>query len=95
METSFVYCSIVIIFEKEVQTMDSRTLGSKQSVGDFPGCPVVKTSPSSAGGAGSISGRGAKIPHALLPRNQNIKQKEYCNKFNKNFKNGPHQKKNL
>ena len=22
---------------------------------------------------------------------QNIKQKQYCNKFNKNFKNGPHQ----
>ena len=23
--------------------------------------------------------------------NQNIKQKQYCNKFSKNFKNGPHQ----
>ena len=32
---------------------------------DFPGGPVVKTSPSSAGGAGSIPGRGAKIAHAL------------------------------
>ena len=29
---------------------------------DFPGGPVVKTSPSSAGGAGSIPGQGAKIP---------------------------------
>ena len=27
-------------------------------------------------------------------QNQNIKQKQYCNKFNKDFKNGPHQKKN-
>ena len=25
-------------------------------------------------------------------KNQNIKQKRYCNKFNKDFKNGPHQK---
>ena len=37
----------------------------------FPGCPGVKTSPSNAGGAGSISSRGAKIPHALQPKNQN------------------------
>ena len=51
-----------------------------------------KTLPSNVGGAGSIPGRGAKILHASLPKNQNIKQKQYCNKFNKNFKNGPHQK---
>ena len=56
---------------------------------------MVKTSPSRAGGAGSIPGRGAKIPHASWPRNQNIKQKQYCNKFNKDSKNGPHQKKSL
>ena len=54
---------------------------------------MVETSTSNAGGAGSIPGRGAKIPHALQPKNQNIKQKQYCNKFNKNFKNGPHKKK--
>ena len=42
--------------------------------------------PSNAGGAGSIPGRGAKIPHASQPKNQNIKQKQYCNKFNKDFK---------
>ena len=36
-------------------------------MGDFPGSPVVKTSPSNAGGAGLISDRGAKIPHALWP----------------------------
>ena len=28
----------------------------------------------------------------LSQKNQNIKQKQYCNKFNKDFKNGPHQK---
>ena len=31
---------------------------------DFPGGPVVKTSPSNAGGAGLIPGWRAKIPHA-------------------------------
>ena len=54
---------------------------------------MVKTSHSNAGGEGLILGRGAKIPHASWPKNQNIKQKQYCNKFNKDFKNGPHQKK--
>ena len=39
-------------------------------------------------GEGLIPGQRAKVPHA----NQNIKQKQYCNKFNKDFKNGPHQK---
>ena len=53
---------------------------------------MVKTSPSSAGGVGSIPGRGAKIPRASQTKNQNIKQKQYCNKLNKDFKNGPHQK---
>ena len=49
---------------------------------------MVKTSPSKAGGVGSIPGQGVKIPHASWPENQNIKQKQYCNKFDKDFKNG-------
>ena len=53
---------------------------------------MVKTSPSNAGGAGSIPGQGAKIPHASWPKNQNIEQKQCCNTFNKDFKNSPHQK---
>ena len=57
---------------------------------DISGSPVVGTSHSSAGGTGSIPGQGARIPHASQPKNQNIKQKQYCNKFNKYFKNGPH-----
>ena len=66
----------------------------KARMRDFPGGPVVKTSPSSLGGVGSVvPRRGAKIPHALQPKHQNIKQKQYCNKFNKDFKNDPHQKK--
>ena len=60
--------------------------------GDFPGGPVVKTLPSNAGRVGSIPGQGAKIPHALQPKIQGIEQKQYCNKFNKAFKNGPPQK---
>ena len=33
------------------------------------------------------------MPHGQ--KTQNIKQKQYCNKFNKDFKNGPQQKKSL
>ena len=47
---------------------------------------MVETAPSNAGGVGSIPGRGAEIPHAWQPKNQNIKQKQYCNKFNKDLK---------
>ena len=53
---------------------------------------MIKTLPSNEGGAGSIPGQGAKIPYASGTEKQNIKQKQYCNKFNKDFKNGPHQK---
>lgn len=42
---------------------------------------------------GSVLGQGTKMPHALKPWNQIIKQKQDCNKFSKDFKNGPHQKK--
>ena len=51
---------------------------------DFPSGPVVKTSPSNAGG-----GQGAKIPLTSQPKSQNIKQKQHCNKFNQDLKNGP------
>ena len=52
----------------------------------IPGGPVVESSPSSAAGVGSIPGRGAKIPHASWAKEQNIKQKRYHNKFNKDQK---------
>ena len=38
---------------------------SKISRRDFPGGPVVKNPPSNAGDAGSIPGRGTRIPHAV------------------------------
>ena len=59
---------------------------------DFPGSPAVKTLPSNAGGVGSVPGWGAKVPHTFQPRNQNIKLKQCCNKFNKDFTNGSCQK---
>ena len=40
---------------------------------DFPCGPVVETLPCNTGGAGSIPGGGAKIPHATELKNQNIK----------------------
>ena len=54
---------------------------------DFPGGPVVKTFLFKAAGSGSIPGQGASnIPQASEPSNQNIKQKQDSNKFNKDFK---------
>ena len=61
----------------------------KSNNGDFNGRPAVKLLPSNAGGAGSIPGWGDKIPCASQPKTQNIKQKQYCKKLNKDFKNGP------
>ena len=61
---------------------------------NFPGAPVAKTSPSNAGGTGLIPGWGARIPHASWPKNQNMRQKQCCSRFNKDFENGP-LKKNL
>ena len=53
---------------------------------------MVGPSPSNADDVGSIPGWETKIPHVSWLRNQNIKQKQHCNKFNKDFKNGPHPK---
>ena len=60
---------------------------------DFPGGPGAGTLRSNAGGVGLILGSGLKIPHASRSQNQNIKQKQHGNRFNKGFKIGPHTKK--
>ena len=81
---------IVLWFEAKVTLAGLGIISkacSRMTRRDFPGSPVVKTSSSNAGGAGSIPGQGAKIPHASGPKNQNIKQKQYCNKFSKDFEN--------
>ena len=64
-----------------------------EASGDFPGGPVVKTLPSNAGGMGSSPCQGAKILYASWPKNQKVKQKQYCNKLNEDLENGPHKKK--
>ena len=43
-------------------------------------------------GVGLIPGEGAKIPLALWPKHQKMKQKQYCNKLNEDSKNGPFKK---
>ena len=65
---------------------------------DFPGgqwlglhLPVWRWG---AGGLGLILSQGAKVQHASWPKNQNMKQKKYRNKFNGDLNNGPHQKRN-
>ena len=74
-------------FQKNKQTI------KKQAERDFPGSPVVKTSLSNAGGwVRSLVGK-LRSHKPRGQKNQGTKQKQYCNKFNKDFKNGSHQKK--
>ena len=57
---------------------------------------MVKTSPPVLGVQVSIPGQGTQISHMpWVQKSQNLKQKQSCNKFNKDFKNGPSQKKNF
>ena len=56
-------------------------LHQEKKPGGFLGGPVVKTSSSNAGDAGSIPGQGVLRSH--MPKNQNIKQKQHFNKFSK------------
>ena len=61
---------------------------------NFLGSPGVKTLPSNAGNTSLIPGQGAKIPHALGPKNQNIKKNKNKTRSNivtksiKTFKKG-------
>ena len=59
-------------------------------LGTFLMVQWLRPMPSNAGDVGSIPGQGTKIPHASRPKIQNIRQKQYRNKFDKDFKNGPH-----
>lgn len=58
--------------------------------GDFLGSSV-RLWPLNAGGEVSVPGQGAKIPHASA-QSKDMKQKQCCNKFHKDLKNGSHQK---
>ena len=46
---------------------------------------MVKTLTSRVGSAGSIPGWGPKIPQECGQKDQNIKQKQYSSKINKDF----------
>ena len=83
-------CAVVRVFLK---ANPQRVLGTESDLRDWPGGQAVRASPSSAGAAGSVPSRGAETPHVSRPKTQGIKQKQYRNKFNKAFKNGPHLKK--
>ena len=54
---------------------------------------MVKTLPSNTWGVGSITGGGVKSHMACGQKNPTIKQKQYCNKFNKDLKKMVHIKK--
>ena len=66
-----------------------------KKIRDFPGGPVVKSPPANAEDSGSIPGRGAKIPHAWQPKDQNIKRSNIVANSIRNSKNDPHQKNHL
>ena len=53
---------ICLISDSKVETLNLHQ-------GHFPGGPVAKTSPSNAGGMGSVPGQRAKIPHGSWPKN--------------------------
>ena len=48
---------------------------------------MVKTLPSSVSGVGLMPGCEAR---SHMPCRQTIQQKQWCNKFSRDFKNGPH-----
>ena len=74
--------------------MDAEEWGNsstKFESGNFPHGPVGKTLPSHAEGAGSLSGQGAKTPHALQPKDQNINNgRSIVTCSIKTFKNDSH-----
>ena len=57
----------------------------RNSLWDFPGGPVVKTSSSNAGGVGSTPDQGAKILHASWPKSQTNKQTKQLKKNRSNI----------
>ena len=57
----------------EIQIIYVATPPSRMWNTDFPRGPVVKTSPSNAGGVGSTPGQGAQIPHASMAKTKKHK----------------------
>ena len=63
------------------KNISSKWWSKKCRSGDLPGGPVVKNPPSNAGDAGSIPGRGTKIPHATgqLSLRASTREPSRCN----------------
>ena len=76
---------------RNIQNIEPTKIESRRNRWHFPGDPVVKTSPSNAGVVGQslIWELRSHMPH--VKKTQNIKQKQYCKRLNKNFKNAPNQ----
>ena len=78
----------------------TKTVTKKCEFRDFPGGPVVKTSPSNAGGVGSIPGKGSRVrelgshvPWGQNPKNIRNRSKIVTSSIKtKKKKKGPHQK---
>ena len=64
---------------------------SKECQGTSPEVQWLRPRLPMQGVGGSTPGQGTKIPYASQPKKQNIKQRQYCNKFKNDFKNGPYQ----
>ena len=62
---------------------------------DFPGSPVVKTWTSYTEGVCSLSGWGAKTPHASKPKKPRVKTEAIVVTNLIDLRNGPHKKKIL
>ena len=93
----FIFPKLFYLFEQKIKNSSRCLLQSSRELKispltefcrDFPSGPVVKTWPSSVGASGSIPGWGARILHVSWPKKtqNNIKQKQYCKKFNKDLK---------
>ena len=67
-------------------TTTERHENKRQPVRNFPGSPGAKTLSPNVQDAALIPGGGAEIPCASQPKYQNKKQKQYCNKSNRDFK---------
>ena len=72
----------------------SSTIKKKRKLGTSLAVQWLRLRPA-AQGAGSFPGPGAMVPYASWPKKQNLKQKRYCNKFNKDYIKTVHIKKIL
>ena len=91
----FLLQSLVIVKQVTQKSEENQLTNTNPKKDETQGPPrcvqCFKTLPSHGGGVGLIPGQ---ITHGSWPKNQNMNNRsKNCNKFNKDFKNGPHQKK--